>query len=165
MSAARQGMTMNQNKFAMKLFLNLTIEFLETMNINWANTGIWVLKGVAALIMLQTLYFKFTGAEESIYIFSKLGIEPWGRIGTGILELIASVLILYPRTTFFGALLGLLLMSGALFFHLTKLGISVRSDGGQLFIYALLVWLSCILLLYINREDFFGYINKLFKKK
>jgi uncharacterized membrane protein YphA (DoxX/SURF4 family) len=106
----------------------------------------WVLRFLAALIMLQTLYFKFSGAEESVYIFSTLGIEPWGRIGTGFLELIASILILIPRTTGIGAVLGLGLMGGALFFHLTKLGISVRGDHGQLFIYCLIVFLSCLVL-------------------
>src|ERR1700722_13872149 len=106
----------------------------------------WILRTIAAVIMLQTLFFKFTAAEESVYIFSKLGIEPWGRIGTGIGELIASTLILIPVTTAFGALLGLGLMSGALFFHLTKLGIVVMNDSGQLFIYALLVFVSCLIL-------------------
>ena len=108
---------------------------------------LWVLRLVAAVIMLQTLFFKFTASEESVYIFSTVGMEPWGRIGSGIAELIASVLILYPRTTPFGALLGMGLMSGALFFHLTKLGIEVKGDHGQLFIYALLVFISCAILL------------------
>lgn len=132
------------------------------MTINWNTTGIWIVKIIAALIMLQTLYFKFTGADESIYIFSRLGMEPWGRIGTGVLELIASTLILYPRTTVIGALLGAGLMSGAVFFHLTKLGISVQGDGGQLFIYALLVMLSCSLLLFINRKEIIDFINHIF---
>jgi uncharacterized membrane protein YphA (DoxX/SURF4 family) len=129
------------------------------MTINWNITGIWIIKIIAALIMLQTLYFKFSGAEESVYIFSRLGMEPWGRIGTGVLELIASTLILYPGTTVIGALLGAGLMSGAIFFHLTKLGISVQGDGGQLFIYALLVLLSCSLLLLINRKEVVHLIN------
>jgi uncharacterized membrane protein YphA (DoxX/SURF4 family) len=129
------------------------------MAINWSITGTWIIKIIAALIMLQTLYFKFSGAEESVYIFSRLGMEPWGRIGTGVLELIASTLILYPRTTAFGALLGAGLMSGAIFFHLTRLGIAVQGDGGQLFIYALLVLLSCSLLLVINRKEIVDFIN------
>lgn len=132
------------------------------MNINWSNTGIWVLRIIAALIMLQTLYFKFTGAEESIYIFSRIGMEPWGRIGTGVLELVASVLILYPRTTHFGAILAMGLMGGAIFFHLTKLGISVMNDKGQLFIYALLVFLSSATLLFIYRSRVVQIIQKLF---
>ncbi len=121
------------------------------MTINWNSTGIWALKMIAAIIMLQTLYFKFTGADESVYIFSQLGMEPWGRIGTGVLEFAASLLILYPRTTHFGALLAAGLMSGAIYFHLTKLGISVQGDRGQLFIYALLVFLSSAALLIIYR--------------
>jgi uncharacterized membrane protein YphA (DoxX/SURF4 family) len=132
------------------------------MVINWNITGLWIIKIIAALIMLQTLYFKFSGAEESVYIFSRLGMEPWGRIGTGVLELIASTLILYPRTTVIGALLGAGLMSGAIFFHLTKLGIAVQGDGGQLFVYALLVLLSSSLLLLINRKEITGFINHLF---
>ena len=103
--------------------------------------------------MLQTLYFKFTASDESVYIFSQLGMEPWGRIGTGIMELIASILILYPRTTGIGALLGAGLMSGALFFHITKLGYDVQNDGGLLFIYCLLVFCSCIALMIIYRKQ------------
>ena len=76
------------------------------MTINWNTTGIWALRIIPALILLQTLFFKFSGADESVYIFSTLGMEPWGRIGSGVLELIASILILYPRTTFIGAALG-----------------------------------------------------------
>lgn len=86
------------------------------MTLNLKTTGLWILRILAALIMLQTLFFKFSGAEESIYIFSKLGMEPWGRIGTGVLELIASVLILFPKTTAWGALIAIGLMGGAIFF-------------------------------------------------
>ncbi len=113
----------------------------------------WILRLIAAGIMLQTLFFKFSASPESVYIFSKLGIEPWGRIGTGIMELIASVLILVPRTTAYGALLAFGLMAGAIFSHLTVLGISVENDGGQLFIYALIVLLSSIVLLVLNRNQ------------
>jgi uncharacterized membrane protein YphA (DoxX/SURF4 family) len=111
--------------------------------------------------MLQTLFFKFSGAEESIYIFSKLGMEPWGRIGTGVLELIASVLILFPKTTAWGALIAIGLMGGAIFFHLTKLGISVMNDGGQLFIYALIVFVCGVILLFVYRDTILDYTKKL----
>lgn len=111
---------------------------------------IWVLRVIPALILLQTLFFKFTASEESVYIFSQIGMEPWGRIGIGIFELIASVLLLWPRTTHFGAILGVGLMSGALFFHFTKLGIEVKRDGGLLFTYALVVMISCLLLISIH---------------
>jgi len=117
------------------------------------NILFWVLRILAAVILLQTLFFKFSGAEESIYIFSTLGMEPWGRIGTGIVELIASVLILVPRTTAFGAVLAVGTMSGALFFHITRLGIEVRGDHGQLFIYALLVFISSVILAWTYRKQ------------
>lgn len=134
------------------------------MNISFTTIGLWVLRVIAAAIMLQTLYFKFSGAEESVYIFSKLGIEPWGRIGTGILELLASVLILYPRTTFLGAALGAGLMIGAIGAHLTKLGIVINNDGGLLFAYALLVFIACVLLIVLLRNELAGFLKHLLYK-
>jgi uncharacterized membrane protein YphA (DoxX/SURF4 family) len=134
------------------------------MTTNFTTIGLWVLRILAAVIMLQTLFFKFTGAEESIYIFSELGMEPWGRIGTGVLELVASILILFPKTSFLGATLGAGLMSGALFFHLAKLGIEVKSDGGQLFIYALVTFLSCVVLVIYYRSELLSFIRSLFIK-
>lgn len=122
----------------------------------------WLLRLVAAFIMIQTLFFKFSGAEESIYIFSALGMEPWGRIGTGVVELIASVLLLVPRTTWIGAFLGIGLMSGALFFHLTTLGIEVADDGGQLFIYALITLTSCFILMLLERQKITHILKSLF---
>src|SRR5258706_4668318 len=120
----------------------------------------WIARLVAAVILLQTLFFKFSGAEESKYMFSKLGAEPWGRIGSGVMELIASILILIPRTTAYGALLGLGIMGGAIFSHLVVLGIQVQGDGGQLFIYALLVFISCLYLVWIYRRSL-PVLNKL----
>lgn len=116
------------------------------------NVLVWVLRLVAASIMLQTLFFKFTAAPESVYIFTKLGLEPWGRIGIGSLELIASGLVLTPRTTSYGAFLAVGIMAGALLSHLTKLGIVVQNDGGQLFILALIVFIACLVLLIIFRK-------------
>jgi uncharacterized membrane protein YphA (DoxX/SURF4 family) len=113
----------------------------------YSNILLWVCRLLAAIIMLQTLYFKFSGAEESVYIFSQLGIEPWGRIGSGIVELIAALLLLYPPLTVYGAVLALGTMSGAIAAHVFKLGISVKGDGGQLFIYALLVFVCSGVLL------------------
>jgi uncharacterized membrane protein YphA (DoxX/SURF4 family) len=113
----------------------------------YSNILLWVCRLLAAIIMLQTLYFKFSAVEESVYIFSQLGIEPWGRIGSGIVELIASALILYPPLTVYGSVLALGTMSGAIGAHIFKLGISVQGDGGQLFIYALLVFVSSLVLL------------------
>jgi uncharacterized membrane protein YphA (DoxX/SURF4 family) len=117
----------------------------------YQNVLIWILRIVAAVIMLQTLYFKFTNHPQSVHLFTILGMEPWGRIGTGVLELIASILILYPRTTGYGALLGMGLMAGALFFHLTKLGIVFDGDA-WLFTYALITFISCALLTFIYRK-------------
>ena len=131
--------------------------------LNFSTIGIWILRLLAAIILLQTLYFKFSAAPESIYIFSKIGMEPWGRIGSGIFELIAGILILIPATTVFGALLATALMSGAIFFHLTRLGISVQNDGGQLFIYALVVFVSSGVLAIIYRSDLLA-IKKIFVK-
>ena len=113
---------------------------------------IWVLRIVAALIMLQTLYFIFTAHPQSVHLFTILGMEPWGRIGTGVLELIASILILFPKTTGFGAALGLSLMSGAIYFHLTRLHIVFDGDAG-LFIYAAITFLCCLILLVIFRSQ------------
>src|SRR3979490_1066049 len=87
----------------------------------------WVLRLIVAVILLQTLFFKFTGAKESVYIFTALGAEPWGRIGSGVVELIASVLLLMPRTAVFGAILALGTICGAIFAHVTKLGIKVTA--------------------------------------
>jgi uncharacterized membrane protein YphA (DoxX/SURF4 family) len=115
------------------------------------NIAYWILRLIASAIMLQTLFFKFSAAPESVYIFSTLGMEPWGRVGTGVLELVASILILIPATTALGALLGAGLMAGALLSHLTRLGIVVQNDHGQLFLYACLVFVSCMILLYTHR--------------
>lgn len=112
----------------------------------------WVVKLIAVAILLQTLYFKFTGAEESIYIFTKMGIEPWGRFGTGIVELAASILILIPRTTLLGAIMGAGTMLGAIFSHLFVLGIVVKNDGGELFTLAIITLLCCIVLIFKNKS-------------
>jgi uncharacterized membrane protein YphA (DoxX/SURF4 family) len=114
---------------------------------------LWAARLVAAVIMLQTLFFKFTGAPESIYIFSTLGVEPWGRIGSGIIELIASTLLLIPRTSWAGAGLALGVMAGAILAHLTILGIPVLGDGGYLFFLALSVTICSITILYLTRVE------------
>lgn len=129
------------------------------MNTKLKNTGIWVLRVLAALIMLQTLYFKFSASEESVYIFSTIGMEPWGRITTGIFELIASILLLSPRFTALGAILGMGLMGGAIFFHLTSLGIIVKDDGGQLFIYAIIVFVSCLVIFSNYKSQLFNLLK------
>ena len=112
----------------------------------------WIIKLTAVIILLQTLYFKFTGASESVYIFTTLGIEPFGRIGSGVVELIASILILIPRTTLLGALLALGTMLGAIFSHLFVLGIVVQNDGGTLFALAIITLLCCLFLIFQNKN-------------
>ena len=112
----------------------------------------WVLRITASVILLQTLYFKFTGAPESIYIFSTLGIEPYGRIGSGIAELIVVVLLLIPKTTWLGALGGCGVMTGAILSHLFVLGIEVKNDSGLLFSLAVITLLCCLILLYLNKN-------------
>ncbi len=112
----------------------------------------WLARLVATAILLQTLYFKFTGAPESVYIFTAVGQEPWGRYGSGVIELIASVLLLVPATVGTGALLALGTMSGAIFFHFTKLGIVVQNDGGLLFALALVVFVCAAFLLWLFRR-------------
>ncbi len=104
----------------------------------------WILRFVVAIILLQTLFFKFTAAPESVYIFEQVHLEPLGRIGVGVAELIAAILILYPRTVRIGAAMAIMLMVGALYFHLSILGIEVQGDGGKLFIMALVVFLASI---------------------
>jgi uncharacterized membrane protein YphA (DoxX/SURF4 family) len=121
------------------------------------NVVVWILRLASAIVLLQTLFFKFTAAPESVYIFTKVGMEPWGRIGSGVVELIASILILYPRTTSIGALLALGTISGAIFFHLTKLGIVVQNDGGQLFILACIVFVCCAILLILFRKQIISF--------
>jgi uncharacterized membrane protein YphA (DoxX/SURF4 family) len=129
------------------------------MSNNLAIIGIWALKLIAAVIMLQTLFFKFTAAPESVYIFTTIGMEPVGRVGIGVLELLATILLLYPKTTALGALLALGLMAGAIYFHLTKLGIVVQQDGGQLFFYAVLVLLSSLALIIIYMRDLLHFFH------
>lgn len=123
------------------------------------NLLLWALRVLSAIILLQTLFFKFSAAPVSVYIFTELGIEPWGRIGTGVLELIASIFILFPRTTVYGAILGLGLMAGAIFSHLTKLGIVVQHDSGKLFLLAVIVFMSCLALVLLHRKQLIGFFK------
>jgi hypothetical protein len=110
----------------------------------------WICRLVAAVILLQTLYFKFTGAPESVYIFTKVGLEPWGRIGSGVVELIAAVLILWPGLSWLGAGLALGVIGGAIVSHLTVLGVVVMNDGGLLFILAVIVAVCSAAVLWIH---------------
>jgi hypothetical protein len=113
----------------------------------------WICQLVAAVILAQTLFFKFTGAEESVYVFEQIGAEPWGRIGSGLAEAIAVVLLLLPRTAAVGGVLGMVLMSGAIGAHLTRLGIVVQDDGGLLFALALTTFTACGLTTWLRRNQ------------
>ncbi len=107
------------------------------------------------MILLQTLFFKFTGAPESVYIFTTLDMEPWGRIGSGVVELIASILLLVPRTAVYGAVLSLGTMGGAIFFHLTRLGITLPlvDDHGELFALAVTAFVCSAGALFLHRHE------------
>ncbi|WKK64857.1 DoxX family protein [Lutimonas zeaxanthinifaciens] len=107
---------------------------------------------MAAILFLQTLYFKFSAAPESVFIFSELGMEPYGRIGTGIIELIVGVLLLRRSTAFIGAILGLGVISGAILSHLLILGIEVENDGGFLFGIAILVFILLMISLILQKD-------------
>lgn len=112
----------------------------------------WALRLIPAIILLQTLYFKFSAAPESVYIFTTLGMEPYGRIGSGIAELIAGILLVMPSTSVYGAVLALGIMGGAIMSHLTKLGISVMDDGGYLFGLALVVAICSAVIVWLEKD-------------
>ena len=118
-----------------------------------ANIASWAFQLTAAVILGQTLFFNFTGAPESKYIFSTLGVEPWGRIGTGVLELITVGLLLYPKTPVLGAVLAIGLMGGAIMSHLTRLGIEVQGDHGLLFKLAVTVLFAAMAVLILRRRE------------
>lgn len=113
----------------------------------------WTCRIVAAVVLLQTLFFKFSGAPESVYIFQKVGLEPWGRYGSGGAELIAAVLLLTPRFCWAGALLAMGVMAGAIASHLTVLGVVVQDDGGLLFGLAMLVFACSICIAFWHRSQ------------
>lgn len=121
----------------------------------------WVFQVVVAVILLQTLFFKFTGAEESRYIFSEVGqfvgvaaAEPWGRIGSGVIELVASVLLVVPSMAPLGAFLTMAVMSGAIASHLLILGLEVKGDGGLLFALALIAFTGSLVVFVLRRSQF-----------
>ena len=119
---------------------------------------------IAAVILLQTLYFKFTAAPVSVHIFSTLGLEPWGRIGTGVMELISGILLFIPRTSVYGAGLALGIMAGAILSHLLFLGIEVQGDGGNVFILAIIVTICSIGILFLKSNDLKSLLNTILNK-
>jgi putative oxidoreductase len=122
------------------------------------------LRVLIAIIYVQTLYYKFTAHPESVYIFSKLGLEPFGRIGLGITELITALLIVLPGTMIYGSVLSVGIISGAVFAHLFILGIEVEGDGGKLFYLALTVLIASILLLFLNKTLLIEKLNAIKNK-
>lgn len=112
-----------------------------------------VLRVIVAIILIQTLRFKFTAHPDSVYIFETVGLEPYGRIGIGVLELIAGILLLIRKTAWIGALLTLGIIGGALFMHLTILGIEINNDGGILFATALITFILSAIILFIYKKD------------
>ena len=121
----------------------------------------WIARLVGAAIMLQTLYFKFSGAAESIAIFTKMGMEPWGRYGTGMLELVASILLLINPLAKWGALLAFGTMSGAIASHLFILGIESNGDSGYLFILACVVMICSLFILWVNKDELIKQVKAL----
>ncbi|MEZ4792059.1 MAG: DoxX family protein [Gelidibacter sp.] len=111
------------------------------------------LRIIIAIILIQTLRFKFTAHPDSVSIFSKIGMEPYGRIGIGIIELVAGIFLLIPKTVWMGALISISVVCGAIFFHLTYLGIEVNNDKGVLFITALVTLILSLYVLYLYRKD------------
>jgi len=111
---------------------------------------------LAALILLQTLYFKFSAAPESVFIFGTLGLEPYGRIATGIAELIVSLLLIIPKTSHFGALFGFIIMLGAIFSHLFIIGVEVQNDHGILFVMAVIVLICSLIIIFLKKEKLVG---------
>lgn len=114
---------------------------------------ILILRIAVAIILIQTLRFKFTAHPDSVYIFETVGLEPFGRIGIGVLELIAGILLLVPKTVWMGASLSLGIMAGAIMMHLTQLGIEVKGDGGVLFYTALITFTLSGIILYSERKS------------
>ncbi len=112
-----------------------------------------LLRITVAIILIQTLRFKFTAHPDSVYIFTKVGLEPYGRIGTGIVELISGILLLIPKTVWIGAILTLGIIGGAIMMHVTRLGIEINNDGGTLFITALLTFVLSAIILWLNRKE------------
>lgn len=124
----------------------------------------WLLRIAAATILLQTLYFKFTAHPQSVELFTKLGVEPWGRICTGVIELITGILLLIPSTAFVGAFLGIGLMSGAILSHLTIIGIESHGDGGLLFGLAIAVFTMCAAIMWLHSGQGAALYRRFLKK-
>lgn len=131
---------------------------------NTKNSISWVLRLTVAIILLQTLYYKFTAHPDSVHIFSALGVEPWGRITLGIIELITSILILLPKTKIIGMATSLGIILGAVFSHILVLGVNVSNDGGALFSLALIVLIASTIFLIMYKKELILVTSKIIKK-
>ncbi|TAH27290.1 MAG: DoxX family protein [Cytophagales bacterium] len=131
---------------------------------NTKNIISWALRITVAIILIQTLYFKFTAHPDSVYIFSLLGLEPWGRIALGIIELITALLILRSNTKIIGMATGLGIIIGAVFSHILVLGINVSNDGGGLFTLAIIVFIASSIFLLMHKNELISLIQKFIKK-
>lgn len=132
---------------------------MNKMNIK--NIISWLLRLTVAIILLQTLYYKFTAHPDSVHIFSELGVEPWGRIGLGIIELITAILVVIPKTKIIGIITSLGIIIGAIGSHLLVLGINVSNDGGGLFTLAIIVFIASIIFLIMHKKDVLALIKSL----
>lgn len=130
---------------------------------NTKNIISWILRLTVAIILLQTLYFKFTAHPDSVHIFSALGVEPWGRIGLGIIELVTALLILIPKTKIFGMINSLGIILGAVLSHLLVLGLNVGNDGGGLFTLAIIVLIASIIFLILHKTEVVSLIKSIKK--
>lgn len=114
---------------------------------------VWILRLTAAAILLQTLFFKFTGAPESKFIFSTLGVEPFGRYFAGFSELIASIMLIIPGLELLGAGMAIGIMLGAILSHVAVLGIVVQDDGGLLFALACVVLVASSFIVFLKKQQ------------
>ena len=119
----------------------------------------WILRLVPAFILMQSLFFKFSASPVSVKLFTTIGLEPFGRIGIGVAEIIVAILILVPKTTVYGAIGAVGLMIGAIYYHIaTPLGIAISledgsTDGGQLFIMAWVVLILSAINAFIHHKN------------
>jgi len=119
----------------------------------------WTCSLVAAGIMIETLFFKFTAAPESVYIFNKMGTEPWMRWVQGIWELLASIGLLWPRMRWAGGILTTGAMAAAILSHLTWLGFAVQSDHGLLFGMACVTFTCGFTVMMMHRDSIPNYVS------
>jgi uncharacterized membrane protein YphA (DoxX/SURF4 family) len=122
--------------------------------------AIIALRWVPAILLLQTLFYKFSAHPTSVHIFTTLGVEPWGRLTVGVIELIAGVCLFIPKLSVYGALIATLLMIGTIISHIFFIGFSVLGDGGRLFSLAFAVLIPCLLVLYQSRQAFITYVDE-----